>query len=177
MTLSIISHPAASDSYNDRSAGTMIEGIVIHSSEGDLAAALWLIDNPDPLALDRISWHYTVASDGSVYQHIADEKRAWHAGGTFYNGREDWDNFAIGIALVNHEGEPYTDAQYQALGELVELLAQTHPINPRFVAGRETIAIPRGSRRDPGALFCWMRLYQAVPRLWPTVPAAGPLPV
>lgn len=169
MTLSIISHPAAPGTHNARPDGMAIDAIVIHCTSGDLAAALWLIDNPDPLVRDRISWHYTIARDGSIYQHIADERRAWHATDSFYRGRDDWNNFSIGVALVSDGGEPYTEAQYQALGELIDLLGQTHPINPQCVVGHTMIAIPRGQGCDASMILNWERLRRAAARVWPII--------
>ncbi len=75
-------------------------------------------------------------------QHIADDKRAWHAGTSSYAGRSNWDDFSIGIALLGRADGGYTMVQHTALAELLAELAQRHPLQPEYVVGYDTIASP-----------------------------------
>ena len=53
----------------------------------------------DPAA--KVSAHYTIDRDGSVYVHVPEARRAWHAGASHWAGREGVNGCSIGIELVN----------------------------------------------------------------------------
>lgn len=123
------------------------------------------------------SGHYYIDRDGTVFQYVPLQRIAHHVRG--YNAR------AIGIELVNtgryphwqdsrHQGmdEPYTEAQIAALTALLRQLQAELP-SLRQIAGHEdldtttTVAsddpstqVPR--KRDPGPLFPWPRVLEAV---------------
>ena len=70
----------------------------------------------DPAA--KVSAHYLIDEDGSVVQLVPEERRAWHAGVSAWQGRARLNDCSIGIELVNpgHEWgyRPFTEAQYAA---------------------------------------------------------------
>ena len=53
----------------------------------------------DPEA--RVSSHYTVDEDGTIYQHVPENSRAWHAGVSYWAGARDINARSIGIEVVN----------------------------------------------------------------------------
>src|SRR5438270_1332285 len=53
----------------------------------------------DPEA--KVSAHYMIEEDGRVFQLAPEERRAWHAGVSFWKGERDINSVSIGIELVN----------------------------------------------------------------------------
>jgi N-acetylmuramoyl-L-alanine amidase len=121
----------------------------------------------DPAA--KVSAHYLIEEDGAVWRLAAEEKRAWHAGVSFWRGRRELNAFSIGIELVNPGHEfgyrPFPEAQMAALEELGRGIFARHPIPPRHVLGHSDIAPSR--KQDPGELFDWPRLARAGIGFWP----------
>ena len=100
---------------------------------------------------------------------VAEEKRAWHAGVSFWRGRRDINDVSIGIELVNPGHEfgyrAFPEAQMAALEALAHGILARHPIPPRHVLGHSDIAPSR--KQDPGELFDWPRLARAGIGFWP----------
>ena len=109
----------------------------------------------------RVSAHFLIERDGAVTQFVSCAARAWHAGVSFYQGREGCNDFSIGIELEGTDSEPYSDAQYQALAELAGLLFKTYPaLDVQRICGHSDIA--PGRKTDPGPAFDWSRLRRAL---------------
>ena len=87
--------------------------------------------------------------------------RAWHAGASRWLGRDNCNDYSIGIELEGLEGDAFEPAQYDVLTVLMRRLARRYPI--RGVAGHEHIAA--GRKHDPGAGFDWARVVEAL--RWP----------
>ena len=102
----------------------------------------------------QVSAHFYVRRDGSVWQFVSADARAWHAGASAWRGRSNCNDDSIGIELEGLEGETFDAPQYEALGRLMPALAQRYPI--AHVAGHEHIA--PGRKQDPGPGFDWWRL-------------------
>ena len=115
---------------------------------------------------NQASAHLVIDTNGDVHELVrcldGEAWRAWHAGVSRLNGSEAFNDHAIGIELVNFNGNlfPYSDAQYQSLQEVVSLLKQQYPAlnHPERVIGHEHIAGFRG-KADPGLCFDWPRFY------------------
>jgi N-acetyl-anhydromuramyl-L-alanine amidase AmpD len=98
-----------------------------------------------------------VGRDGAVYQLVPDELRAWHAGKSTWKGRTDCNDYSIGIGVSNRsDGELYTDAQYDALAELVANIHRRWSIPWAGVVGHYHVSPDR--KTDPWYTFEWMRL-------------------
>ncbi|MDB5669216.1 MAG: N-acetylmuramoyl-L-alanine amidase [Alphaproteobacteria bacterium] len=120
-------------------------------------------------AESKVSAHYVVAEDGQVLRLVAEEKRAWHAGRSWWRGIQDVNSASIGIEIVNPGHEfgyrPFPEEQMDSLIPLVADIVQRHGIRPPNVVGHSDIAPAR--KDDPGELFDWGRLAKvglAVPR-------------
>ena len=109
-----------------------------------------------------VSAHFVLRRDGGVVQFVGCDERAWHAGRSRWRGRENCNDFSIGIELEGLEGQAFMEAQYAALVRLLLALARRYPIEG--VAGHEHVAPMR--KLDPGAGFEWRRLAAAL--AWPT---------
>jgi N-acetylmuramoyl-L-alanine amidase len=117
----------------------------------------------------KVSAHYTIGRDGTVYVHVPEERRAWHAGVSHWAGRDRVNDVSIGIELVNPGHEfgyiPFTDEQIGALIALAREILARHPIPPHRVLGHSDVAPAR--KTDPGELFPWQRLAEAGVGVWP----------
>ena len=119
----------------------------------------------------KVSSHYTVDRDGTVYAHVPEERRARHAGVSYWAGVRDVNSRSIGIEIVNPGHEfgyiPFAEPQIEAVIELSgEILARHPHIAPSCVIGHSDVAPNR--KQDPGELFPWARLAASGIGLWPT---------
>lgn len=108
----------------------------------------------------KVSAHYMIDEDGTVTRMVPEEKRAWHAGKSYWRGITDVNSASVGIELVNpgHEWgyRPFTDAQMEALVPLLAAIVQRHKVPIANVVGHSDIAPAR--KDDPGELFEWEQL-------------------
>lgn len=129
----------------------------------------------DPEA--KVSAHYLIEEDGRAFSLVAEERRAWHAGVSFWKGERDINAVSIGIELVNpgHEWgyRPFPDFQIEALIELLNEIRGRWEIPDGRILGHCDVAPER--KTDPGELFPWKRLAQAGHGLW-MEPLAAPGP-
>lgn len=105
----------------------------------------------------KVSAHLLIKRDGSCVQYVPFNKRAWHAGKSAYEGREQCNDFSIGIELEGTELIDYTDQQYVQLAAVICVLLEAYPkLSTRRMTGHSDIA--PGRKTDPGASFDWDRL-------------------
>jgi AmpD protein len=103
----------------------------------------------------EVSAHFFVRRDGEVVQCVATDRRAWHAGRSSWQGRDNCNDYAVGIELEGLEGDVFEPAQYASLVRLLLALARRYP-SLRAVAGHEHVA--PGRKADPGPGFDWAQL-------------------
>jgi AmpD protein len=109
----------------------------------------------------QVSAHFLIERDGAVTQFVSCLDRAWHAGVSHFEGRDNCNDFSLGIELEGTDEQPYTDRQYQALIELTEQLRDAWPaITVERIRGHCDIA--PGRKTDPGPAFDWARLRAAL---------------
>ena len=127
----------------------------------------------DPAA--RVSAHYLVEEDGRVFALVPEERRAWHAGKSFWRGERDVNGASIGVEIVNpgHEWgyRPFPAAQIEAVIQLVADIRSRWTVPDERILGHSDVAPDR--KEDPGELFPWKRLAEAGHGLW-AEPAAAP---
>jgi N-acetylmuramoyl-L-alanine amidase len=135
----------------------------------------------DDASDNRVSAHYVVAPNGTVYALVRDEDEAWHA--------RDSNMESIGIEVVGHADDPgtWTPAVVASLGNLVGWLSSTYnlPLTYRartadppagFVAHA---ALDPSRRGDPGPWFPWADVKAQAEReqgsraLWPLAIVGG----
>src|SRR5262245_44421271 len=159
-----------SPSHDARPAGTAVDILLLHYT--DMRSCKEAVERlRDPAA--RVSAHYCVGRDGTVHMLVPEERRAWHAGLSFWAGARDIHGRSIGIELDNpgHQFgyQPFPDAQMEALAELCTGILARHPIPAHRVLGHSDVAPAR--KIDPGELFDWPRLAAAGIGLWPDATA------
>jgi len=107
-----------------------------------------------PLQGLEVSAHCFIRRDGSVIQFVPFNKRAWHAGKSCFQGRENCNDFSIGIELEGTGAIAYTKRQYQILADLTQAIRAHYPqIILSRITGHENIA--PGRKTDPGPSFDW----------------------
>ena len=102
----------------------------------------------------QVSSHFFIERNGTLWQFVDCDQRAWHAGQSCYRGRSQCNDDSIGIELEGLEGQTFEPAQYEVLARLCADLAARYPV--AHVAGHEHIA--PGRKQDPGPGFDWPRL-------------------
>ncbi len=139
--------------------------ILHYTGMASAAAALERLCDP----ASRVSAHYLVDEDGTVYRLVPEDRRAWHAGASAWRGRTDVNAASIGVETVNPGHQlgyrSFPEAQTAAVEALCRAIVARHPIPPRHVLGHADVAPAR--RADPGELFDWARLAASGVGLWP----------
>lgn len=120
----------------------------------------------DPAA--KVSAHYLIDEDGTVYRLVDEARRAWHAGVSEWAGERDINGISIGIEMVNpgHAYPGYAggyrqfpEPQMAALIALARDILARRAIPLQRVLGHSDVAPAR--KTDPGELFDWERLAMA----------------
>ena len=156
----------SSPNFDDRPNTTPNDMLVLHYTgmQTPEAALDRLCD-----AAAKVSAHYLIDEEGTVYALVEEDRRAWHAGVSFWRGATDINARSIGIELVNPGHEfgyrEFPPPQMAALKELAVKILDRHPIPARNVVGHADVAPAR--KTDPGELFDWAGLAAAGIGLWP----------
>lgn len=119
-----------------------------------------------------VSAHYLIGRDGALYQLVAEDLRAWHAGPGAWGTISDVNSASIGIELDNNGTDPYPAEQIDSLLRLLADICERNGIPRGQVIGHSDMAPTR--KTDPGALFPWARLAQEGFGRWPRAPLADP---
>jgi AmpD protein len=102
----------------------------------------------------KVSAHFFIRRDGKLIQFVTCLNRAWHAGVSSWRGRENCNDFSIGIELEGSDLEAFESNQYETLNQLIEALERAYPITG--ITGHSDIA--PGRKTDPGDFFEWARV-------------------
>jgi N-acetyl-anhydromuramyl-L-alanine amidase AmpD len=137
--------PAAEQNFSSRPYGSAIDCVVLHATAGGLTGTLAWFRNPG----SGVSAHYVVAKEGTVYQMVAEAMAAHHAGASSYQGRTGFNDFSIGIEIVNRNDglDPYPPAQFEAVADLVAYLVDRYGIQPAWVVTHAQVST--AGKTDP----------------------------
>ncbi len=164
----------ASPNCDPRPAGCSIDLVVLHGISlppgefGNAHVESFFCNRLDPglhpyfaeIAHLNVSAHLLIRRNGELVQFVPFSHRAWHAGQSVFCGREQCNDFSIGIELEGTDDLPYEEAQYHCLVPVLRLLMQTWPeITPDRITGHSDIA--PGRKTDPGPAFDWPRVRAA----------------
>jgi AmpD protein len=158
-------HRVPSPNFGPRPALACIDLVVVHSISlppgvygGDAVEQLFtnrLDGDAHPYYARirglQVSAHFFVRRDGETVQFVSCDERAWHAGQSSWRGRDNCNDYSIGIELEGLEGERFDAAQYAALGAVLRAVASRYRID--HVVGHEHVA--PGRKADPGPGFDW----------------------
>jgi N-acetylmuramoyl-L-alanine amidase len=158
--------PARSPNHGPRPDGVPVDILLVHYT-GMPSGAAALERLCDPAA--QVSAHYLVEEDGTVFDLVPEDRRAWHAGAGYWQGERDINSRSIGVELVNpgHEWgyRPFSTAQMSAFAELARGIMDRHGILPHRMLGHSDVAPAR--KEDPGELFDWRGLALRGVGFWP----------
>lgn len=145
--------------FNERPNGK-IDTLVFHCSTHDAPEMI------EVLKSKQLSSHYIIGLDGKIFQTVADEKRAWHAGVSCWRGVENINHTSIGIEISSPTmgQEPYKKQQILSLIELSKMLIKKYDIPAANVVAHSDIAPTR--KADPGRCFPWQEMAQHEIGLW-----------
>ena len=177
-----IARRCASPNFNARPPGEAVTLAIVHSISlppgvygGDAIERLFTnrLDcdaHPyyDTLRGLQVSSHFLIRRDAETLQFVGCDQRAWHAGASSWRGRDNCNDFSIGIELEGLEGLSFEAAQYRQLARLLRALVLRYPITE--VVGHEDVA--PGRKGDPGAGFDWVGLRRLLRRRQPALPRA-----
>jgi AmpD protein len=100
----------------------------------------------------EVSAHFYIQRAGRLTQFVSTQQRAWHAGKSRWCGRDNCNDFSIGIELEGLEDHPFETIQYEVLRSLIWDIQRVHPA-VQDVVGHSDVA--PGRKRDPGDAFNW----------------------
>lgn len=157
-----------SPNYNERPPGIPVDLLVIHgislpegqfgTSSIDALFCNQLSANSHPsfaaIVSLKVSSHLLINRAGELTQYVPLNQRAWHAGASVFEGRENCNDFSIGIELEGTDHIPYTPEQYATLVKVTQLIQRYYPlITTDRIVGHSMIA--PGRKTDPGEAFDW----------------------
>ncbi len=155
-----------SPNWDVRPDGVPIDMLILHYT-GMQSAQAALDRLRDPVA--RVSSHYVVDEDGAVWRLVAEQRRAWHAGVSYWRGHSALNDRSVGIEIVNpgHEWgyRCFPALQMAAVCDLCLAILGRHAVPARNVVGHSDVAPDR--KQDPGELFDWPGLATNGVGLWP----------
>ena len=112
-----------------------VQYLVLHYTQIDDASSLYELTRPE----SQVSAHYLLSREESqgrvtLYPLVAESQRAWHAGRSHWQGAQALNSASLGLEIVNQgyetsDGErpldqrrwqPYTEAQFHAVGALLQ---------------------------------------------------------
>jgi AmpD protein len=154
-----------SPNFNERPSDTAVSLLVVHNitlppgqfgtpyitdlflNQLDISADPWFV-NVDGL---KVSAHFVIDRLGHITQFVSCDDRAWHAGASSFEGREQCNDFSIGIELEGTDDVPFEAVQYERLAALTDCLRGRYPLTA--ATGHSDIA--PGRKTDPGPCFDW----------------------
>ncbi|WP_439860253.1 N-acetylmuramoyl-L-alanine amidase [Pseudomonas sp. MBLB4136] len=165
--------PRIDTQYSAVGQSSRVQYVILHYTSTDMARSLRLLTEGE------VSSHYLIG-DGpaTIYRLVDEDRRAWHAGQSQWQGRTWLNGTSIGIELVNQgysEGpdgrtwQAYPPEQIDALIVLLEDIVRRHQLAPGSIIGHSDVAPQR--KVDPGPLFPWKRLAEAGLLPWPDAQA------
>lgn len=165
--------PRIDRSYTSQNQDSRALYIVLHYTVLDWEKSLKVLTTGG-----QVSSHYLVRDNPVASYALVDEnRRAWHAGASFWAGNTNLNSASIGIEIVNAgyvDGPggrvyaPFPQAQIDEVIALVRDIQQRHNIKPDRIIGHADIA--PGRKQDPGPSFPWKQFADAGLIPWPDGP-------
>ena len=109
------------------------ELIVLHTTEAPAKSSLNKL-------CERGEAHYCVTEVGTVYRIIDRDRVAFHAGRSMWNGKEDVDEFSVGIECVGYHDKAMGMVQIRAIRDLVKELQKMYKIPDERVVCHSHVA-------------------------------------
>ncbi len=145
---------------------TKVNTLVYHSTAFDASKAIQTYKDHD------VSVHYIIETNGNVISLVDEDKRADHAGPSYWRGFDRINPRSIGIEILQPTlgQSAYTNKQKEATIKLSKRIIKKYNINPKMIVGHSDISPNR--KPDPGKCFFWQELAQQDIGLWYYLPDA-----
>lgn len=139
-------------SPNSETRTEPISAIVLHHGAGTRRSDILTLTS----ARSRVSSHYYVCRDGTIYQFVPDTRVAWHAGKSALAGVGDVNAFSLGVE-TEHTTDPdagplhldWPAAQLASLRWLCQTKMREYGIPTSRVVSHRAVALPPGRKSDP----------------------------
>ncbi|MES0372331.1 MAG: 1,6-anhydro-N-acetylmuramyl-L-alanine amidase AmpD [Mariprofundaceae bacterium] len=164
--------------FNERPDSSAVDLIVLHAIslppgefESNHIADFFMgkLDcnqHPDFSGLEgvRVSAHFVVDRKGKIIQFVPISRRAWHAGKSSWEGRDNCNDYSIGIEMIGDEKAPFTQLQYRETARLCRVLMQQFSLLSRErIVGHQDVA--PGRKWDPGRQWEWAKFQRSFSRI------------
>lgn len=165
-------------SFNERN-GEPVRQVILHYTAAAFASSLHTLTQngvsahyllPDP---DEAGYRAAGYDELRAFRLVHEDKRAWHAGVSHWEGRDNLNSRSIGIEIVNQARDnggvftfpAYAEEQVDVLIALLRDILGRHPqIGPCDIIGHSDVAYWRKS--DPGPRLPWRCLHEAGVGAW-----------
>lgn len=151
----IVADVVPSPNFDDRKDGRLPDMILLHYTGMQAGeAALKRLTTAE----SKVSAHYVIFEDGRIVQCVPEERRAWHAGESFWAGDFDINSRSIGIEIVNPGHEfGYPDYPLRQIAAVIStcrsIIIRRGPIPGDRILAHSDVAPAR--KQDPGEKFPW----------------------
>lgn len=175
----------ADHAHQSRAFNHRVRYLILHYTDSEEPRALRTLLGPN------VSSHYLIPRDPNssnnnnndlptVWQLVDENERAWHAGVSAWEDRNQLNDTSIGVEIVNagplektvdeigasnRHWQRYPDAQIDAVIALARDIIRRYDLPPTAILGHSDIAPSR--KIDPGPRFPWQRLHEAGIGAWP----------
>jgi N-acetylmuramoyl-L-alanine amidase len=162
---SLVAEVVPSPNHGERKDGRRPDLILLHyTGMQDPNAALSLLTSSG----SKVSAHYFVFEDGRVVQMVEENRRAWHAGVSYWAGETDINSCSIGIEIAN-PGHDYGYPDFPAR-QIAAVTALCRGILTRYTIPAERILahsdVAPARKQDPGEKFPWRMLHDSCVGHW-----------
>ncbi len=157
-------------SHVSQNQDSRVQYLILHYTVIDFERSLKVLTTGG-----KVSAHYLVRdTPAQTYQLVDENRRAWHAGVSYWGGATNLNSASIGIEIVNAgftdtpAGRLYAPFPQPQIDEVIALtkdIVARHNIRPDRILGHNDIA--PGRKQDPGPAFPWKQLADAGLIPWP----------
>ncbi len=165
--------PVDRTTYNAKSQDSRVQFLILHFTFADNERSIRILTE------GPVSSHYLVTervgdAPPKVYQLVPEDRRAWHAGRSYWDGVTHINASSVGIEIVakgftdtpnGRLWHDYPDEQMDLVLALSRDIITRHQIRPDRVLGHSDIAPTR--KNDPGPKFPWRRFAREGLIAWP----------
>ena len=148
--------------FEQKSEARKIDFLILHHIEANsLDHAI------EQLCEHQVSSHFIIDESGKIFELVAENDVAWHAGLSYWQGVEALNQTSIGIEFINSSpfGKKFELDQMEAGLELCRYLIEKYNISAGRVTGHSDIAYDKETgfldrKQDPSELFDWKFLLE-----------------
>lgn len=160
---SMVNYEVDNLTYRAKGKNQRIKFIILHYTGCDDKTSI------NTLTKEDVSSHYLITTYkwDPIFQLVSDNERAWHAGFSSFQGRNNLNDTSIGIEIVNlgvttvngeSKNPSFEESQIRKTAHLIKNVSKKYKIDPKNILGHSDIA--PGRKIDPGPMFPWERLHR-----------------